>query len=116
MIVFSRNPSWSNAEITRPMFQSTHEIEAIYARITSLASVALAARLMNRSALRGRMAALGKPGGTVGHAAKSGGRVSFVGSHMSKYFCGASGGLCGLENPQPMNQGLLGSAATWLSI
>src|ERR1035437_1822596 len=46
--------------MTRPMFQSVTEIEARYARMTSRASVSLAPRPMNKSALRLRMAALGK--------------------------------------------------------
>ena len=60
---------------------------------------------MKRSALRLRMAAAGKPAGTVGQAAKSGVSLSFLGSYRSMNFCGAVGGLCGLTNPQAMKKG-----------
>src|SRR5229473_958346 len=105
MTVFWHNPNRSTSARTRPTFQSTHEIEAMYARMTSRALAALAVRPMNRSALRLRMAALGNPDGTVGHAAKSGVNSILFTSYKSKNFCGAAGGLCGLTNPQAIKNG-----------
>src|SRR5215831_10250423 len=99
MIVFSRRPSLSNSAITRPTFQSHQEIDARYARMTCFASLSLAPRPMNKSALRLRMAALGNPGGTVGQAAKSGVSLICSAGYMSKNFLGAAGGLWGLEKP-----------------
>ena len=73
--------------------------------MTSFASASLAPRPMNRSALRLRMAALGNPGGTVGHAAKSGVSLILSTSYKSKNRCGAVGGLCGFTNPHAMKNG-----------
>ena len=73
--------------------------------MTSFAAASLAPRPMNKSALRLRMAALGMPGGTVGHAAKSGVNWILPVSYKSKNRCGAVGGLCGFTNPQAMKNG-----------
>src|SRR5450759_100561 len=73
--------------------------------MTSFASASLAPRPMNKSALRLRMAALGNPGGTVGHAAKSGVSLILSTSYQSKNFCGAVGGLCGFTKPHAMKNG-----------
>ena len=62
------------------MFQSIQATDARYARIISRAACGVASRPMNRSALRGRIAPRGKPGGTVGRGAKSGGSGIAAGS------------------------------------
>ena len=68
------------------------------------ASSGEASRLMNRSVFV-RTETGGTPGGGVGLGAKSGGRTTSAFSYRSKNRCGASGGLCGFENPQARKNG-----------
>jgi hypothetical protein len=60
---------------------------------------------MKRSALRGRIAPAGKPAGTVGRGAKSGGSAIASASYRSKKRAGATSGLWGFEKPHARKKG-----------
>ncbi len=62
-------------------------------------------RLINKSALVGRIEPAGNPTGTIGNEAKSGGSGMLFTSYKSKNSFGAIKGECGFEKPQAMKKG-----------